>query len=324
LLSEADLDLWENARQLFQQNKRDAALKSVQKIKKDKNFALAEFYHDYIKYFEKAESYYLQTTKEGNKKNYANLGFLYQTNLQDFKKAENWYLKAAEVGDEKVYFNLGFLYQNNLQDFKKAESWYLKAAEIGDKKAYFNLAFLYHSNLRDFKKAENYYLQAIELGDNKAKHNLAVLYLHNLKNLKKSLTLAQENYLEQIDYHRSELLAELYIWDNKLQEALKIMETIWYTSDFHINNGGELLSEFFFALFTNHLYQEALNYFQTPQAQELNLKEKYKPLYYATLYFLRDKYPDEYLRMGSEIKETVEEIVKEVEEMREEFKDLKR
>jgi len=34
------------------------------------------------------------------------------------------------------------------------------------------------------------------------------------------------------------------------------------------------------------------------------------------MYYLQDEYPNEYLRMGEELKETVEEIIAEVEEMK--------
>ena len=49
------------------------------------------------------------------------------------------------------------------------------------------------------------------------------------------------------------------------------------------------------------------------------LSNYFKPLYYALMYYLQDKYPNEYLRMGDELKETVEEIIAEVERMREEY-----
>ena len=40
-----------------------------------------------------------------------------------------------------------------------------------------------------------------------------------------------------------------------------------------------------------------------------NLKDRFKPIYYALMYFMKDDYPNEYKKMGSEIKETVAEII---------------
>jgi len=42
---------------------------------------------------------------------------------------------------------------------------------------------------------------------------------------------------------------------------------------------------------------------------EFNLKNQHLPLYYATMYYLQDEYPKEYKRMGSELRQTVEEIL---------------
>ena len=47
-----------------------------------------------------------------------------------------------------------------------------------------------------------------------------------------------------------------------------------------------------------------------------HLKDRFKPIYYALMYFMKDKYPNEYLKVGAELKETVEEVIKEIEVLR--------
>ncbi|WP_375447377.1 hypothetical protein [uncultured Fibrella sp.] len=59
-------------------------------------------------------------------------------------------------------------------------------------------------------------------------------------------------------------------------------------------------------------YHTTYKYFQQ---EEWQLKDRFKPLYYATMYFLQDEYPTEYLRMGPELAETVQDILKEVDQM---------
>ncbi len=63
-------------------------------------------------------------------------------------------------------------------------------------------------------------------------------------------------------------------------------------------------------------YNFLLQYFQNEKAQKLHLKDRFKPIYYALMHFQKDKYPTEYLRMPPEMKETVEEIIAKVEQMR--------
>lgn len=47
-----------------------------------------------------------------------------------------------------------------------------------------------------------------------------------------------------------------------------------------------------------------------------NLQEQFKPIYYATTSLLKDERQEEYLRMGPELKGTVNEILQKVEEFR--------
>lgn len=56
-------------------------------------------------------------------------------------------------------------------------------------------------------------------------------------------------------------------------------------------------------------YHFTKSLFENP---DYDLQNKLKPIYYALMYFMKDEYPDEYLKMGSELKETVEEIIAEI------------
>lgn len=51
------------------------------------------------------------------------------------------------------------------------------------------------------------------------------------------------------------------------------------------------------------------------QQEEWQLKDRFKPLYYATLHFLQDEHPTDYLRMGPELRETVDDVLAEVAQM---------
>jgi hypothetical protein len=46
-----------------------------------------------------------------------------------------------------------------------------------------------------------------------------------------------------------------------------------------------------------------------------NIRDKYKPIYYALMYFMQDSIPDEYKRMGTELKQTVEEVIDQIYQM---------
>ncbi len=43
-----------------------------------------------------------------------------------------------------------------------------------------------------------------------------------------------------------------------------------------------------------------------------HLKDRFKPVYYALMHFMQNEYPNEYRKMGSELKQTVEEIIEKI------------
>ena len=51
-----------------------------------------------------------------------------------------------------------------------------------------------------------------------------------------------------------------------------------------------------------------------------NLKDRFKPIYYTLMYFMQDEFPNEFKKMGSELKQTVEEIIEEVNKLKKDYK----
>ena len=43
-----------------------------------------------------------------------------------------------------------------------------------------------------------------------------------------------------------------------------------------------------------------------------DIRERYKPIYYALMVQMRDTYPDEHRKMGPELTRTVEEILRQI------------
>jgi benzoyl-CoA reductase/2-hydroxyglutaryl-CoA dehydratase subunit BcrC/BadD/HgdB len=40
--------------------------------------------------------------------------------------------------------------------------------------------------------------------------------------------------------------------------------------------------------------------------------DRFKPIYFALMYFMQDEFPNEYRRMGEELHETVEEVIEKI------------
>ncbi|MCH6558981.1 hypothetical protein IH799_01355, partial [candidate division KSB1 bacterium] len=50
-----------------------------------------------------------------------------------------------------------------------------------------------------------------------------------------------------------------------------------------------------------------------------HLKDRFKPVYYALMYFMQKEYPNEYRKMGGELKQTVEEIIAKIQQLAKDY-----
>lgn len=47
----------------------------------------------------------------------------------------------------------------------------------------------------------------------------------------------------------------------------------------------------------------------------MNFKDRFKPIYYALMQNLKEEYPNEYLKMGAELQQPVNDIMEKIKEM---------
>lgn len=73
------------------------------------------------------------------------------------------------------------------------------------------------------------------------------------------------------------------------------------------------LQKFIFWLLIGGQFHFLYNQFKKP---ELELMKYARPYWYALMWFMKDEYPGEYEKVGSELKETVDEIIREIEKGR--------
>ncbi|MCD4652770.1 AAA family ATPase [bacterium] len=301
---------------------------------------LAFLYKTELKDFEKAEKYYLLAVENNHVGAMYNLAFLYHTELKDYEKAEKYYLLAVENKHVEAMYNLAFLYHNELNDPEKAEKYYLLAVENKAVKAMNNLALLYHTGLKDYEKAEKYYLLAVENKDVGAMYNLALFYnteLNDIEKAKQYYVLAvttdfnsdmdilihagftsndsRDNYLSifkqfymKTDHASTFALSIMQIHAKKYKESIEsfylFLDLIKGKADFQ-----KCLTNYFILMLSRKQYHLLLGLFQDEKYQ---LKEKIKPVYFALMSFMQNEYPREFKRMGSEISDTVDEILENI------------
>ena len=189
------------------------------------------------------------------------------------------------------------------------------AIEKGHVKAIYNLAVLYKEEFKDYKKAEEYYLMAIEKGNVDALNNLAWLYFIQKKNKQKSLNYSKLAFEQETDLFQIHTYSMILLWNNEVEKAIKISTPLWTDTEM-LDNYVPDLTLLLNLLIAKKQYNFVLKIFTDEQ---YNLKDRFKPVYYALMHFMKDIYPDELNKMGAEMKEVTEKIVAEINKLRKEY-----
>ena len=287
-------------------------------LQKDKSLA-ADLSPSDKDLFEEGDKYYrnheyetaLNLLLQLNKKNGAicfQMGYSFKA-LEDYQKAEKYYLMAVKKGHTNAMNHLGILYKNAFQDYQKAEKYYKVAVEKGRTDAMYNLGILYETALQDYPNAEKYYKMAVEKGNTDAMNNLAWLYFEQKQQKQEALKYAKQAVQADKKLNHTCVLACVYAWNNQIENALQTAKEFMENEEFYETFAERDIISYPMLLLAKERYADVAAYFEMPA---VNLKERFKPLYYAVLYFLDDK---EYHKLPPELSEPVNEIIEEVKQM---------
>ncbi len=272
---------------------------------------LALLYENEYKNYEEAKKYYLMAAMRGNAEAMNNLGLVFESEYKDYEGAKKYYLMAVEKGHLSAMFNLALLYQEEFKKPEEAKKYYLMAVEKGDASAMYNLALLYDDELGNYPQAEKYYLMAIEAGDLYAKNNLARRYFESRKKKEEALKLQREAYMAEPNRNHAIGYIAVSLWNNEIEEARKVYSEFFDKEDVQKEVSGAI--NFILLMF---LAKRQYNFvYQLLEENKYNVKDKYKPIYFAVLSLLGEGHKDEFLKMGPELKETVDEVISEIKKL---------
>jgi tetratricopeptide (TPR) repeat protein len=181
--------------------------------------------------------------------------------------------------------------------------------------AMYNLALLYQAEMKDLKRAEKYYLMAVEKEHAKAMYNLAWLYFEMKKDKEKALKLAEAAYTSEKDIYNAHTLCTILLWNNEIQRAIEISNHFLETED-SLEEFPDDVVLFLMLLMAKKQYHLALKIFHD---NPYHLKDRFKPVYYTLMHFLKDEFPNEHKKMGGELEETVKEIIEKIKQMENDY-----
>jgi len=311
-LSPSDRDLFAVATELYESKKYQEALKKLQQIRMQDAtiwYHMALIYRK-IKDFTSAEHYYKLAADQGDTNAMGSLALLCKNEKKDLVQAEHYYKLAADQGNVSAMFNLALLYKNEKMDLAQAEHYYKLAADQGNTKAMINLTVLYLTEKNDTDQACHYFKLAVDQGDPNAMNGMAWLYFEQNINKDEALDLATRSVNAHPDKFNTNTLAAILLWNNQYTESVETFRRfLAYEPYDKLHQDIVMYLVLLLAKKQHHLL---LNLFSE---KEFQLKDRYKPIYFALMHRLRDEYPKEAKKMGEELDETVKEILAEAEKM---------
>jgi len=278
---------------------------------------LGDLFGDTLKDYPQAEICYLEAIEKGHNIGWRYLGFLYADNLKNYEKAKEYYQKAIEAGETYAWINLGNLYLDNLTDYPQAETCYQKGVDAGHGEGWRYLGNLYADSIKNINKAEDFFHHAIAEDIQNANNSLAWAYFtYKIKDIE-ALAAAEKAYHEIPENYVAHTLSCIYLWNDRFEEAHKTAENFLFDIDYVDRNRDEKeFFKYFLLLLAKSQYPFLYDYFTGERGEAIRAKDRFLPVWYALMHYMKDEYPIEYLRTPPELKDTVQEIIDKAEEYR--------
>ena len=163
---------------------------------------------------------------------------------------------------------------------------------------------------QDYKKAEEYYLKAIESGNDKALNSLAWMYFETAKDAKSAMLYVSKSMENDRNFFNTHTMAIVMLWNEEFSLSYEMFAE-WLTY------GNAVDSESDVSIYLNLLIAKGQYYKakELLEIEEYQLKERYKPIWYALMTLMQKEFPNEIKKMGSELQESVNSVLDEIDNL---------
>jgi TPR repeat protein len=302
---------------------------AMEKGNMDAMLSLGNLYYHELHEYKTAENYYLMAVKKGRERsmvltseksslrtlrNYLVKAIKGEVDnpdryhFNDFNGVKEHYLHTVKRIRAEAMFQLGNLYIGELKNYEKAQMYYLAAMRAGHIGATVNLGFLYHYTFKNYQKALKYYALAVEKGDSSAMNGFSWVYFEQKINKQEALHYAKQAFETEKSIYTAHTLACIYLWNNQPELAFQTAQEFMYDKESYTSINQDILV-YLMLLLAKEQYHYLTEYFNTPG---LNLQERFKPLYYAFLYYTRDP---NYYKRPPELLEPIKGIIGQVQQL---------
>ncbi|MCB2292130.1 hypothetical protein LGK95_01070 [Clostridium algoriphilum] len=136
--------------------------------------------------------------------------------------------------------------------------------------------------------------------------------INKSENKEQDLYSVKKNFDKQSnDFNTIYVLSKTLLWNGLIEESLEKAH-LFLQVDNNTDKYNKAINEYLIFLMAKKQYNSLFKLFDE---NEFRLRDKFKPTYYALMYFMKnqnEKFEIEFKKVGEELKETVEEIIEEV------------
>lgn len=164
-----------------------------------------------------------------------------------------------------------------------------------------------YDDLKKYDKAVDYYLKAAAKGDTFIYYRIGYAYFREASDLERALELATYAYKIEKTSFNAYLFSLILLWNEQFEMSYEKWNE-WINKKDTFDAEG--ITAYLVLLIAKGQLYQAKKFMEMP---EYNLKEQLKPLWYALMKLMAKEFPYEYEKMGSELSESVEEILAQIE-----------
>jgi tetratricopeptide (TPR) repeat protein len=296
----------------------------------DANINLGLLYEIRQEYTE-AERYYKTALERGLDKALLYLGQMEYLKPEPNQPLVRDYLHRAYIKKVK---GSTLVYAQFLLDLPESKAEGIKIltneAATGNSMAAHILGHVYSDDDK-LADSDKYFMMAYEMGARNAAICHAIALFEKNRNDKRAyaLNLMEQNrdVWEGSSASSNLTYALILLWNDEVDRSIKIfteqIESLQKLSDLKLEKMTKVVqaraSMYLTLLISKGLLKAALRLFENEEGVS-SLRNIFKPIYFALMYYLQTDYPQEYLKAGDELKETVTEIIDTIDHLKKRLK----
>lgn len=172
------------------------------------------------------------------------------------------------------------------------------------------LGVLYHDQ-NNYNKAGECYLKAIKGGANEVLPSMTWLCLMLAKNAKQALEYALQSFENKKNIHNAFALAIILLWNENFSDSYeRFIEWLGFEE---APKSESDIATYLTLLISKGQHYKAKEFFEMERYQ---LKDRLKPIWYALMTLMQKEFPHEIKKMGSELQESVNSVLEEIENLK--------